>query len=116
MHYVQKNPADKLNPLIRWLAKHEGKNWDKCFSKLRKQLDSNSTLGQHVFDHLWDFVERNAVVVSKNEVYRRCINPRNRLTSGLVCPSFYVHPNTGILCRAPHWKKVYADKFAYFAR
>ncbi|MGL5888832.1 MAG: hypothetical protein ACRC3B_03055 [Bacteroidia bacterium] len=116
MHYLRKEQTDKLNPLIRWLEKHEGKSWDKSYSKLRKQLASNSTIGQHVFDHLWGFVERNAVVVSRNEIYRKCINPHNRLASGSSYPSFYVHPGTGILCRAPHWNKIYSTHFEYIAR
>src|SRR5437868_3439582 len=51
-----KSFTDNLEPLIRFLNTHQGKNWNKLYSELCGKLDRRTVAGEHVFNHLWDFV------------------------------------------------------------
>ena len=46
-------------PLIGYLRKNVGRPWDKVFSDLAKSLKGGGTVIDHVYVHLWQFVERN---------------------------------------------------------
>lgn len=87
--------CDNLEPLIRFLNSHCGQKWNKVFSKLSKQLDTRSTLGLHVLDHLWDFVIINTKLDNKGHIilYSRY----GRLIRFFHRTQFYVDPTTGIL-------------------
>jgi hypothetical protein len=102
--------TDNLEPLIRFLSAKTGKKWDKVYSQLSKRLKKNTMTGLHVFQHLWDFVKIN-VWIEEKKVY--CLDTRNwqsdiethLLLSFEKFPKFYVHPETGILMKAPLWIK-----------
>lgn len=86
-------PADNLEPLVRWLQTNCGRPWDEVYSRLSRQLDTRSTIGQHVLDHLWEFVVVNTRLVDGQLVYtNRYGAPKNEHRW------FFVHPETGILC------------------
>jgi len=48
--------ADKLGPLRRWLEARVGKPWDKIKSEVISRFDSNSLAGRHALGHLEGFV------------------------------------------------------------
>jgi hypothetical protein len=53
--------------------------------------------GQHVFQHVWDYVERYVEVID-GIVYRQpCQNPRWDRLDTKYGDRFYIHPDTGIL-------------------
>jgi hypothetical protein len=47
---------ENLSPLRRFLERQVGRPWDKVFSEIAKRLRADSTVQQHVRDHLRDFV------------------------------------------------------------
>ncbi len=92
-----KHLSDHLGPLRRLLRSKVGQRWDDIYSELCQRLDSSTVTGQHVLDHLWDYVERHVVLI--DGVPYRKINSsykQNQLAYGRN--KFYVHPDTGILC------------------
>ncbi len=93
-----KYQCDNLKPLIRFLEKHEGKYWDKVYSQLCKRMDKNTLLGQHVFDHLEDFVETKATIEDGKIMGHARWGARKELVS-YWHPKFYVHPKSGQLMR-----------------
>lgn len=82
---------DHMAPLVRFLAKHVGLKWDDVYSEIKEaELTSRSMLGTHFIFHLWDLVKRNVHVVG--QVLWR--------DHSLLRPGkFYIHPDTGTLCR-----------------
>lgn len=93
-----KYQRDNLKPLIRFLEKHEGKYWNKVYSQLCKKMDKKTVLGQHLFDHLFDFVEVK-VSLEKGKVmgHTRWGTPQEFVSYWY--PQFYVHPKSGQLMR-----------------
>jgi hypothetical protein len=87
--------TDVLNPLERFLHKNVNRPWDKVYAEVCTGLDRRSVSGNHVFQHLYDFVEVNCfldeaghpVAVKWGEL---------RPVEGL-----YVHPKTKLLRAAP---------------
>jgi hypothetical protein len=51
-----KSLNENLNPLRRFLAKQVGRRWDEVYSEICANLDTGSTVKQHVRQHLTDFV------------------------------------------------------------
>lgn len=51
-----KSLNENLNPLRRFIAKQVGRPWNDVYSEISAKLDTNSTVKQHVRDHLKDFV------------------------------------------------------------
>ncbi|AKG22246.1 hypothetical protein [Calothrix sp. 336/3] len=98
--FKTKGFSDHLSPLYRWLRSQVGQPWDLVYSQLCTTLDITTLSGQHILSHIWQFVERNVVIIDglpypkdKQEYplgYRHSIwGDRHQL---------YVHPETGILC------------------
>ena len=96
--------SDCLGPLYQWLQSHVGEYWDDVYSKLCQILDITTLSGQHIVSHLWQYVERNAVLID-GVPYRK--NSGHRiLPLGYWYKRLYVHPETGILCLAKRIPKV----------
>lgn len=91
--------SDHISPLYRWLRSHVGQPWNTVYSKLSQQLDFRTLSGQHILSHVWDFVERDIVIIDDipYRQYRQDypLNPSWRWREQL-----YIHPDTGILCKA----------------
>ena len=107
---------DKLGCLKRFLMSHVGQRWDTVFSKLNSVLDTRSLQGLHIVGHIWDFVERNVEMINGKVVckgHNRTAEWREKFPNKYVY-YFYVHPETGILCRwqTPE-KQVYPKKARY---
>jgi hypothetical protein len=59
--YDRKELNEYLNPLIRYLAKNCGRPWDKVYSEICKNMDRRGTVQNHIFQHLFDYVDLNPV-------------------------------------------------------
>jgi hypothetical protein len=81
---------ENLNPLRRYLVRQVGRPWDKVYSEIAARLRADSTVQQHVRDHLEDFVAIRP---------RRGISPWYRWGDGLWYQPLYVDPRDGILKR-----------------
>ncbi|MCE7996588.1 MAG: hypothetical protein HEP71_31755 [Roseivirga sp.] len=102
-----KYQCDNLKPLIRFLEKHEGKYWNKVYSQLCKKMDKNTLLGQHVFDHLEDFVETKVKIEEGKVIGQDRWGGPQELIS-YWHPKFYVHPKSGQLMRVKKkWSRCY---------
>ncbi len=98
---------DNLGPLIRFLDKNQGQFWDKVYSKLCQQMDKSNVIGQHLFDHLEDFVEtKTGIEEGKIMFYDKYGGPREISESRLFAiQCFYVHPKSGQLLKVNRKKK-----------
>lgn len=90
--------SDHLGPLRRLLRSKVGQRWDDIYSELCQRLDTSTVTGQHVLDHVWNYVERHVVLI--DGVPYRKINRGgyNQKLLGYWLDQFYIHPDTGILC------------------
>lgn len=50
-----------LKPLVRFLKKNCGRPWNKVYSEICENMDRRGIVQDHIFQHLFDFVERNPV-------------------------------------------------------
>jgi hypothetical protein len=86
---------ENLNPLRRFLEGQVGRPWDKVYAEIAARLRADSTVQQHVRDHLEDFV---------------AIKPRRGISSwrpgGLWYEPLYVDPRDGILKRTDRLPEV----------
>lgn len=89
--------SDHLGPLRRYLRSHINQPWNDVYSKLCRQLKPNTMTGQHVLDHVWDFVERHVEMVDGVPYRKAQYGVWDRLDS-CYRDQFYVHPETGLLC------------------
>lgn len=89
--------TDNLKPLVRYLESKQGKFWDKVYSELSKKMDKNTMLGQHLFDHLMDFVTVD-VCIESGRIMDLSHGGAREVFSGFY-PSFYVHPKSGVLLK-----------------
>ena len=53
-----------LNPLIRFLQKNCNRPWNKVYSEICTNMDRRSAVKAHIFEHLFDYVERTPVFKS----------------------------------------------------
>lgn len=105
-----KSFSDHLRPLRRFLRSKVGQRWDDIYSALCQRLDTHTVTGQHVLDHVWDYVERNVVLID-GVPYRKCNRRRyGQNPLGYWRDEFYVHPDTGILCIAKKAPKAPPEK------
>ncbi|MFB8790188.1 MAG: hypothetical protein U7123_15355 [Potamolinea sp.] len=89
--------SDHLGPLRRLLRSKVGQRWDDIYSELCQRLDSSTVTGQHVLDHLWDYVERHVVLID-GVPYRKISSAYKQKPLAYWRNEFYIHPDTGILC------------------
>jgi hypothetical protein len=93
--YSAKWFTDVLGPLKRFLQSSVGRPWNDVYSEMCASLDKRKTTGQHIFDHVKRMVETNCFMGRDNKVfYRRWGNQECEVDD------LYVHPKTGLLCRA----------------
>lgn len=91
-----KHLSDHLGPLRRLLRSKVGQHWDDIYSELSQRLDSSTVTGQHVLDHLWDYVERNVVLIDGVPYHKANSRYQSHQLAGWR-DEFYIHPDTGIL-------------------
>ncbi|MFN6483341.1 MULTISPECIES: hypothetical protein [unclassified Nostoc] len=89
--------SDHLGPLRRFLRSQVGQPWNDVYSQLCQRLDPNTMAGQHVIDHVWDYVERHVEIIDGDFYSKPYQGYRNQLDVSYR-DRFYIHPETGILC------------------
>jgi hypothetical protein len=92
-----KRLSDHLGPLRRFLRSKVGQPWNEVYSELCQRLDHNTMAGQHVIGHVWDYVERHVEIID-GVVYRKAYRRYQVRLDESYRDSFYIHPETGILC------------------
>ncbi|MET3914162.1 hypothetical protein ABID97_000944 [Variovorax sp. OAS795] len=96
----RKGLNENLAPLRRWLHKQVHRPWDKVYAELCSGIDRRSTVQAHIFEHIDDFVEREAVLrdgeVWVRKSWWRSGGERVPLRDAAHVELF-VHPATGIL-------------------
>lgn len=89
----RKTLSDLLGPLRRFLQSHVGRPWDRVYSEMRCGLSPSSTLHQHIFEHVRQFVAVDVTVDARKQPWS--------LRYGAWVPvrrgNFYVHPRSGLL-------------------
>jgi hypothetical protein len=88
--------SDHLGPLRRFLRSKVGQPWNDVYSQLSQCLDRSTVTGQHVLDHLWDYVERHVELID-DIPHRQPYSGRAGPLISCYRSQFYVHPETGIL-------------------
>lgn len=90
--------GDNVNPLKRFLNSKVGQNWDKVYSELSKKMDKRSVSGQHLFEHLFQYVEADTTLIN-GKVYKSNGEKmfRGWWHGGRV--QLYVHPVSRVLHR-----------------
>lgn len=91
--------SDHLGPLRRFLRSKVGQPWNDVYSELCQRLDHNTMAGQHVLDHVWDYVERYVEIID-GVVYRKAYQRYQLPLDKSYRDRFYIHPENGILCAA----------------
>jgi len=91
--------SDHLGPLRRFLRSKTGHPWNDVYSELCQRLNTNTMAGQHVIDHVWDYVERHVEIID-GEFYSKLYRGYRIKLDASDRDRFYIHPETGILCAA----------------
>jgi hypothetical protein len=95
--------SDHIAPLYRWLRSHVGQPWDYVHSELCLRLDITTLSGQHIMSHVWDFVEKDVVLIDRVVYHkhrsRYLSNYQLRCSLGFGRHQLYIHPETRILCQ-----------------
>lgn len=92
--YSEKWFTDVLGPLKRFLEKNVGRPWNDVYSEMCACLDKRKATGQHIFDHAMDMVETNCFLGANGKVCHLRWGEQREVDD------LYVHPRTGVLCRA----------------
>ena len=102
----RKSFNENLNPLKNFLRVNAGRPWDKIYSEITSTFDKRKVINNHILEHLFDYVELNAVIIDGkphvlNRYGRYNENPYRELEyRGERYPSYYVDPRDGLL-KAP---------------
>jgi hypothetical protein len=94
---------ENLAPLRRYLFQQVGRHWDAVYSEISERLRATSAVQQHVRDHVWDYVERNATLGENGAVFEPTHRFR-RAAGRMKAGALYIHPTTGRLCAVKAWR------------
>jgi hypothetical protein len=86
---------ENLNPLRRYLRAQVGRPWNRVYSEIAGNIDRRSTVQQHVYQHLEDFVAIQAEW--KNGQLFDLTSATWARSSQPIRQEMYVDPRTGIL-------------------
>ena len=87
--------SDRIGPLRKFLRRQVGRHWDKVYSELSQSLDKRSLTSQHIWSHIWQYVEKDVVIGPGKKIYRNPVRSYNRVWQ---VKGLYIHPKTGVLC------------------
>lgn len=90
---------ENLAPLRRFLQSRVGRPWNKVRSEMSAVLSPRSAVQKHVFDHLKQMVEENAVLIDGHACYppSRAYWRGAEIRADDFFGGFYVCPRTGLL-------------------
>lgn len=105
---AHRSTNENLSPLYRFLEKNVGRPWDDVYSEIRESLKMDSAVQLHVVQHVkWavtlkTFIGNDGHVYDTNQLrYFRDVNEGALDLPGRARDSFYVHPETKLLCVSP---------------
>jgi len=104
----RKDLSDNLAPLFRFLKSNVGRPWNKVYSEICENISLDSTLQRHILVHVKHAVHQDVEMGEDGlpySVVKYYYNDNRPLMSRGHWDSFYVNPNTGILCVCPRQKK-----------
>jgi hypothetical protein len=93
--------SEHLGPLRRFLLGRVGRPWDAVFAEICEHLRRDSAVQDHVRDHVWDFVERDVVLIDGVPCHGTGHWSGRPLAAGWRWQMLYVCPQTGLLKRVP---------------
>jgi hypothetical protein len=88
---------ENLAPLCRFLASNVGRPWNVVYSELREHVRIDSAIQLHILQHLWQFVERNVILVDGVPCCGEGRSYGDPLRTWRRGSAFYVHPTNGLL-------------------
>jgi hypothetical protein len=101
--------GEYLPALKGFLAKAVGRSWDSVYSEISARCDKRSATGLHAFQHIYIWVALDVEMVGGLPHYRIVRSYSDAQVAIQSTPrelQLYVHPDTGILTRAPMRKAV----------
>lgn len=113
LHKDTRSFNEYLQPLRRYVISQIGRLWDDVYSEICEHLNRNSTVHDHIFTHLFSYVERHTYVDTDGSI---CVHTDRGtgwtkegriLVDNHYCDT-YVHPVTGILTKPD--TKTYTQK------
>lgn len=107
-----KDFGEHLGPLVRFLRSSVGCKWDVVYSEIAKKCPNDSAVNAHIYQHLWDYVERYAVFRDGKVYHDFSYGWRKglvELTDRGKDNTFYVDAN-GVLRRAPKFIRKSPEK------
>src|SRR5688500_5123399 len=105
-HTDRKSFGEHLGPLKRWLRSNVGRLWNEVYSEAAQVIRLDNPVRAHIRDHMFEMVQRYTfmpvvpVWCYDSRSWDSCELPVAQITSHSICPTFFVHPQTGILCEA----------------
>tara|TARA_B100000579_G_C22824072_1_gene852143 strand:- start:360 stop:1085 length:726 start_codon:yes stop_codon:yes gene_type:complete len=69
--YERKSLNEYLKPLARYLSKNTGRVWDQVYSDICKNVDKRTPVQNHIFSHLFDYVELSPHFIGETPHYPR---------------------------------------------
>ena len=102
----RKTFGEHLGPLKRWLRSNVGRHWNEVYSEASQVITADNPVRAHIRVHMFQMVQRHTfmrdgeVWCFSSFVWPRTELPVAELRSNSCWPTFYVHPETGILCEA----------------
>ncbi len=107
-----------LAPLERYLKKQAGRKWDDVYGEIRKNFDVRKVTNQHIFEHIYDFIEVKNLFYEDGVLYvRNAARPSEPLSVACqwkYAPDLYVDPKDGIIKatkRRPKAAEVYEPTY-----
>jgi hypothetical protein len=92
----EKQLNENLAPLRRFLETCVGMMWNMVYSQICERINRNSPVQLHVWQHIWDFVEKDVIIVDgKPRLHRASKYSVEEFDS--LHTMFYIHPVTGKL-------------------
>jgi hypothetical protein len=59
----RKDFNENLSPLWRFLNRSVGRRWDEVYADICKRTDRRSTIGAHIFQHLFDYIHLHPTMI-----------------------------------------------------
>lgn len=93
-----KSFSDLLGPLIGFLHSRCGRKWNDVYSEIRAVFNSGNTIHQHIYQHLWHYVDIHTYMRDGEVWYGANYGDGYPVSKAYwhTC-QFYVHPVTGVL-------------------
>ena len=102
-HARRKWFGEHLGPLKRWLRSNVGRRWNDVYSEAAQVIKPNNVVAAHIRVHMFQMVQRytfmraGEVWCISSFAWPRAELPVAELRSNSCWPTFYVHPETGVL-------------------